>query len=375
MTTVTSIAPAVVSDPFFNRVSLLLKSYSTLFSQPVTNNNTFIDNSSNGLSITRTGTPTQGTFSPYEQTGWSNSFNGTTDRMYTTSVSNFGTGDFTIEAWINPSVAQIGNFFAQTLGSGTSGIQVYMFANRKIGMSTATTSIYGGGNITLTLGTWNHIVFSRLGTSLKLFINGVQDVAATDSTNFTDNTPMVIGSLYTSGSQFFAGKISNVRIVKGTAVYTANFTPPTAPLTAITGTSLLTCNSNRFKDNGPNNLAFTLGGSPIVSVDSPIGQYKPNPAGFSTMFNGSNTYAQFTSTTLFDYGTGDFTWEMWIYPTSPTFSTSNGYMLDHGVNLGILSCYNGKLRYYSGAITLDSTPSIVPKGLVSRSCGPTIRDC
>ena len=45
---------------------------------------------------------------------------------------------------------------------------------------------------------------------------------------------------YSSGTYFFPGYISNVRVIKGTAIYTSGFTVPTSPLTAISGTVLLT---------------------------------------------------------------------------------------------------------------------------------------
>ncbi len=93
----TTIATAV--DEFFNRVTLLLNTGSTNGAQ----NNTFIDSSSNGYSITRnpaTGpnAPTQGTFTPFSQTGWSNYFNGSTDYLTVAGGSSlaFGSGDFSL---------------------------------------------------------------------------------------------------------------------------------------------------------------------------------------------------------------------------------------------------------------------------------------
>jgi hypothetical protein len=63
------------------------------------------------------------------------------------------------------------------------------------------------------------------------------------------------------------GYISNLRIVNGTAVYTANFTPPKAPLTAITNTSLLTCQSMVFQDNSINNFVITNTGGAVATKD------------------------------------------------------------------------------------------------------------
>ena len=75
-------------------------------------NNTFLDSSSNSFSVTRRGNATQGTFSPFssEEGKWSVEFPGgstsTTSRLIyqlsSTTTFAFGTGDFTIEAWVFP---------------------------------------------------------------------------------------------------------------------------------------------------------------------------------------------------------------------------------------------------------------------------------
>ena len=75
---------SVAVSSFFNLVTLLLNTTSTNGAQ----NNTFLDTSSIGNTVTRNGTPTQGTFTPFSQTGWSNFFNGTS-YLQNSKVSNF----------------------------------------------------------------------------------------------------------------------------------------------------------------------------------------------------------------------------------------------------------------------------------------------
>lgn len=158
------------------------------------------------------------------------------------SAFAFGTGDFTIEGW----------FYVTSLASGiiawdfrTAGVngaygalelsangQVQYYANSAYQISSS-----AGVN---TINTWAHIAITRSGTSTKLFFNGTQ-VGSTysDSTNYLVGVSSPYIGSGSSPSAYLPGYISNFRVVKGTAVYTANFTPPTAPLTAISGTSLL----------------------------------------------------------------------------------------------------------------------------------------
>jgi hypothetical protein len=179
-------------------------------------------------------------------------------------------------------------------------------------------------NNAIPLNTWTHVAFTRASGTNRLFVNG--NLCTTTGTLSqaisTGGYPVYIGAfLYSSiGNYYFNGYISNVRLVKGTAVYTAAFTPPTAPLTAITNTSLLTCQTNRFKDSSTNNFAITISGSPAVQIFSPFGtttQYDPNVNGGSAYFNGSTDYLTAPTGTAFQFA-GYFTIEAWVYSLSAT---------------------------------------------------------
>jgi hypothetical protein len=119
------------------------------------------------------------------------------------------------------------------------------------------------------------------------------------------------------------GYVSNARIVKGTAVYTSNFTPSTTPLTAITNTSLLTCQSNRFIDNSSSPKTITPSGSPSVqrfSPFSPTTAYSTSVIGGSGYFDGSGDYLRVAyNSNLYPTSSGtDYTVECWVYPTAGT---------------------------------------------------------
>ena len=96
---------------------------------------------------------------------------------------------------------------------------------------------------------WNHVALVLQGSTLRMYINGVQVGSTTVSGSPNNGTsPFFIGAESLSSGQAgysYSGHISNVRVVKGVAVYPdgTQFTPSSTPLTNITGTVLLCCQS------------------------------------------------------------------------------------------------------------------------------------
>ena len=277
-------------DAQFNYVTMLLHGDGTNGAQ----NNTFLDGSTNNFTITRNGNTTQGSFSPYGS-NWGNYFDGTSDyfTLGAQAAFSFGTGDFTIEGWffINVNGTHAIIDFRPTSTNGAYILLAVNTSNQPYLYVNSSQVITGSA---LTLNAWHHFALTRSGTSTKLFIDGTQSGSTyTDSTNYTvgASRPM-IGSLgFNPGAGAdLNGYLSNLRILKGTALYTANFTPPTSPLTAITNTSLLTCQSNRFIDNSANNFTLTVNGTPSVQRFNPFGTstaYSTSVIGGSGYFDGT----------------------------------------------------------------------------------------
>lgn len=300
------------------------------------NNHAFVDSSSNNYSITRYGA-TQGSFSPFSQTGWSN-FNPDSSNgigVATNAALNMGTGDFTVEAWVNTIKLPTTNAFQTSSGgyqgifgtgpnNSASGSQLY------IGVTNLFFDISSDGSGPINVahnmiaGQWYHIAITRSGNTFRAFINGVLVQTATSSGSWTDGYGYGIMRSEPIGGyngSWWYGYVSNFRVTKGGALYTGNFTPSTTPLTTTvsSGTvSLLTCQSNRFIDNSSNAFTISVNGSPSVQAFSPFAPtaaYTTANVGGSVYVGGSGNWLSFGTQTAFDCGTStQFCMETWVYP-------------------------------------------------------------
>jgi len=331
-------------------------------------NNTFVDSSTNNFAITRYGNATQGTFSPYG-TNWSNYFDGAGDSLQAPSGSSIsGTGDFTAECWIYPTAVP-GTYNVIGCSDTTGGLTMFgLNANGTIFMGRSLIDVQATTTNSLSYNTWNHIAVSRSSGTVRLFINGVQGYSGSITTNY--NAGVVRLGTDGGGSALpYTGYVSNFRIVPGTALYTTAFTPSTTPLTAVAGTSLLTCQSNRFKDNSTNNFAITRNGDTKILSFAPFepsSAYSASTTGGSVYLDGTGDYllAASASVTL----PGNFTVECWIYPTSFTAVPSSAYINYGSYASGgfafntVYGANNGSLWFYAigvGTPVITSTINTV----------------
>ena len=293
-------------------------------------NNVFDDSSSSNHTITANGNVTQGSFGPFARPDgeWGVIFDGAGDYLSAPNSSDWalGDGDFTIEAWVyaQPSgtvkQAVIGHWTNSSRGwqariepSG-SGYKL-----RWTWTTNGSTDSSSTGTIVADFSTWNHVAWVRSGSTITMYVNGVAGGTVAGANIYAPNTPLVIGD-WDSNAADFNGVISNLRLVKGTAVYTGNFTPSTSPLTAVTNTKLLTCQSNRFVDNSTSDHTITASGNAAVSAfGSSLTRkvYNAGVNGASAYFDGSGDWLVASSgSTDFGFGTDDFTMEFWINPNT-----------------------------------------------------------
>lgn len=310
------------SDQYFNYVTYLLPGTGANNAT----NNTFIDSSANNFPVTVNGaTTSQGSFSPYD-VAWSNYFDGSGDYLRITSNAAFGlgTGDFTVECWIyllanavsggstivdfRTSVGSTPwNWFLKNTGSGN-------FMGAFTGANVEAQSTF------IPLFTWTHLAISRTSSIWELFVNGVPQTLTGSGydANLGSSNPISICA-DASGASALKCHLSNLRIVKGTSVYSGNFTPPISSLTAVTNTQLLTCQSNRFVDNSTNNFTITKTGevySTAFNPFNPSSVYNSAITGGSLNLNGSSDFLSLAASSQFAITTSTtpFTVEAWIYP-------------------------------------------------------------
>jgi hypothetical protein len=362
-------AAAAETDPNFKQTVLLLHGDGTNGAQ----NNTFLDSSTNNFTITRNpangpNAPTQGTFSPFSVGAgeWSNYFDGSNDRLSVADNALFNfDGAFTVEAWVY-----------RTVGSAEQAIVAkWGYVNDawllRIEPGNVLKFFYENASITTTasvpVNEWFHVAVTRDSSNdIRVFLNGTQTGStANNSINITNTSPVYIGAYEGISSTIVSpltGYISNVRIIKGSALYTSNFTPSTVPLTTTSqGASsseveLLTCQSNRFVDNSSNAFAITRNGDVRVTPFSPFAPsaaYSAGTNGGSGYFDGTGDYL--ATPTLATIGAGEFSQEAWVYAQA---NSGTPLLWDAGAAAGTFLLLNGStslLGGINGSVALTAT--------------------
>ena len=220
--------------------------------------------------LTNTGTLlVNGSFDEASLSAGSISFNGTS--QYLTGTSPNLSGTWTVEMWCYWTTGATQTTIVSFNNGSNSGINLWKNTSNQLVADDGVNGVVAMSTVTPTIGAWNHIAFVRVGTTTSGYVNGV--LAGT--TTYTPGTTSVVSVGRYNGSPFyyFPGYISNLRVVNGTAVYTAAFTPPQAILPAITNTSLLlnvTDSANFIRDNSTNNYTMTNNGSATFIATGPF---------------------------------------------------------------------------------------------------------
>jgi hypothetical protein len=243
---------------------------------------------------------------PNEQNGladW-NSYSGFTAECWVRYVSIASTDDNGLPATLG--IMERNDFpITWSLGADRNGAVVFGYRT--------TANVYNtikSSNSLVVANTWYHIAAVKNGSTVKIYLNGVERASASISgTPSADLRPLSIGSYYRVGANAY---IDEVR-VSNSARYTAAFTSPTAPFVNDANTLFLmhadgTNNSTVFRDdNGARSQKgiTAFGNAQIDTAQSKFG-------GSSLLLDGTGDYLTIASDSAFALGTGDFTVEFWF---------------------------------------------------------------
>jgi len=336
--------------------------------------NRYKDNSTVGsaLSVTSPGTYNAIVpFSPFAPTaaynastmGGSATFVRGSDRLNASSANHaIGTSDFTIECWcyLTKGANSGGNgLFTPTTGVVGPALGQWNNTGWQVYCGTSETNISDSG---FRQYEWTHIAFVRASNVVNVYQNGVKVTNnISDSTNYS-NTGFNIGWYY--GTAYgWDGYISNFKMCLN-AVYTSNFTPPTAPVTNTSGGSnanstriLLDFTNGKMFDQSATDSAATIGGNVTLSTS-----VKKFGASSCYLFGGTGARLALptrpeTSSIL---ATGKFTIEFWLYVHAYHAAYSDIVGVFDGVNSGWLMYQNSNnLELYVNGSTVitGSRPS------------------
>ena len=198
-------------------------------------------------------------------------FDGTGDYLSLASSSDWdlGSGDFTIEFWayFDDATAQktlitrrndISYYAPYYLGGDTSSRITFYASSNGSSYNIANNITFGS----LTANRWYHIALVRNGSQFTGYIDGTGTSLLTSSATIYNNSQSLVVGAEADPTLEHDGFISNLRIVKGTALYTSNFTPKRQPILpeSAPNTVLLTCQKGTIKDRSPSAHAITING-------------------------------------------------------------------------------------------------------------------
>jgi len=253
-------------------------------------------------------------------------FDGTTGPMLVLDGSSdfaFGTGDYTIEFWFYETLSGFAST-NQLIYDGRNPASAGPVPTIWLRTGLLTYSVNGTANVilgatTLAINTWYHVALVRSSGVTKLYLNGVQEGASyADSNSYVASAGSpTIGDIYFANSPF-QGYLDELRVSKGIARYTANFTPSALPFVVDAQTVLLLHFDRVLPDSsGRGHHVARVGNMHLDSNQSVFGGSGANfdgTANTSMALDGSSDF-------FFD---GDFTVEMWVKPSALTASAPYG---------------------------------------------------
>ncbi len=242
------------------------------------------------------------------------------------------TGDFTIDFWFNPSDAGDQYLAAGKINGGNDNSwAIDRVNNTRMDMN------FGGVaanylTVSIATGNWYHFAAVRSGSVVRFYVNGSEIGNLSNPNTIGASTDHVRIGAYSSSAAMFNGYIDEVRISKGIARWTSNFTPPTSAYSSTSCSAdegndsytklLLHMDDTGLTDSSASAHAVTKNGDVARSAtQSKFG-------GYSGYLDGAGDYLSILENDDWYFGSGDFTVDFWFMTTSPSthqyIATSGG---------------------------------------------------
>ena len=286
-------------------------------------------------------------------------FDGTGDYVTfpTSSNLNLGNGDFTIDLWVYMTAYESTGFNTFIMPSESAGPDWQL--DYKNGSSelrwlpyhsaTPDTTTLNVSGVTMKLNVWYHIAVVRSGNFLSMYLNGkhLKTAAYNNTVDHNSSTTFYVGARE-QGSVFdrrFTGYMTDLRIVKSSALYDSDIVVPTSPLTNVGGTGVLTLtNKNDIWDASSHDQAMTKSGN--VTASNTQRKFTTSSAIY---FDGSGDYLDFVKKDNYHFGsTDDFTVEGWWYFAAANSGTIPFILMGTGVD-ATPAHYSDWIMYRNGS--------------------------
>lgn len=247
---------------------------------------------------------------------------------------NFGSGDFTIDFWINPTdLTELFRPLSQTVHNSTDeGWNILISGTLRFTWSTDGADEYmiTSGSMGLAVGQWSHVAIVRNGNTLTIYCDGVQKGSGTITGSiYNCSQPLLIGVFQqtTPGNYtgYFNGYLDNIRVTKGTALWTADFQPPGPPPTVV-----YTASASEVNAGDPLTLTWDIQEADSWLFEPDIGAIDPN--GSTIIYpNVSKTYKLTASN-----AEGEVSKELQVTVTNG-YNQAGKFTVEEKVGIGVLN--------------------------------------
>lgn len=283
--------------------------------------------------------PSRHSFKPFGDTkpaafhpfgdNWSYYFDGTGDYLTIpdSDFLNFLNLDFSVECWFfsasTPGTVDLitKRATAATFAGIRLGFTGTLFPQFQATIGAVAWDVSLTSSTAIVLGRFNHIACTRVGNVWTIYVNGVVGATATLAGTIPRNTAVFSIGATAAGTQVIGSSlVADVRVQFRNSAYAGAFTPPTSKLQKTADTVLLTLQDNYVIDRSDRNFTITKLNDVAARPYGPYGDntsYNNTARLGSTFFDQASDYilADPGNSTDFEFLTGDFTWECWVYYT------------------------------------------------------------